>query len=187
MIGKAIAGEAKATFFYISASSLTSKWVCDSCCTSLLFFWFLCQILPKQSKNHSQRSDYILSCLHKTRQSTTVSIHDVHSLSKNALKFRNKFSYVQSYATFYVSFETSSSQSGLPKRKTMERLFTWMMELCCYAFFNSSLAKVDVYFIIKTQKIKRDYLWNLESLANPVHSGCIFWQGCSILFIGSIF
>jgi fidgetin-like protein 1 len=28
MIGKAIAGEAKATFFYISASSLTSKWVC---------------------------------------------------------------------------------------------------------------------------------------------------------------
>lgn len=27
MIGKAIAGEAKATFFYISASSLTSKWV----------------------------------------------------------------------------------------------------------------------------------------------------------------
>lgn len=26
MIGKAIAGEAKATFFYISASSLTSKW-----------------------------------------------------------------------------------------------------------------------------------------------------------------
>ncbi|ONM32375.1 P-loop containing nucleoside triphosphate hydrolase superfamily protein [Zea mays] len=30
MIGKAIAGEAKATFFYISASSLTSKWVCMS-------------------------------------------------------------------------------------------------------------------------------------------------------------
>lgn len=29
MIGKAIAGEAKATFFYISASSLTSKWVCE--------------------------------------------------------------------------------------------------------------------------------------------------------------
>lgn len=27
MIGKAIAGEAKATFFYISASSLTSKWI----------------------------------------------------------------------------------------------------------------------------------------------------------------
>ncbi|XP_059669975.1 ATPase family AAA domain-containing protein FIGL1-like [Cornus florida] len=27
MVGKAIAGEAKATFFYISASSLTSKWV----------------------------------------------------------------------------------------------------------------------------------------------------------------
>lgn len=33
MIGKAIAGEAKATFFYISASSLTSKWVSS---TSLL-------------------------------------------------------------------------------------------------------------------------------------------------------
>lgn len=30
MIGKAIAGEAKATFFYISASSLTSKWVCTA-------------------------------------------------------------------------------------------------------------------------------------------------------------
>ncbi|KAI3748137.1 hypothetical protein L6452_11035 [Arctium lappa] len=30
MIGKAIAGEAKATFFYISASSLASKWVGDS-------------------------------------------------------------------------------------------------------------------------------------------------------------
>lgn len=35
MIGKAIAGEAKATFFYISASSLTSKWVSS---TSLLAF-----------------------------------------------------------------------------------------------------------------------------------------------------
>lgn len=35
MIGKAIAGEAKATFFYISASSLTSKWVSS---TSLLTF-----------------------------------------------------------------------------------------------------------------------------------------------------
>ncbi|GMY28959.1 P-loop containing nucleoside triphosphate hydrolase superfamily protein [Fagus crenata] len=30
MIGKAIAGEAKATFFYISASSLTSKWAIQS-------------------------------------------------------------------------------------------------------------------------------------------------------------
>ncbi|PQP94508.1 fidgetin-like protein 1 [Prunus yedoensis var. nudiflora] len=29
MIGKAIAGEAKATFFYISASSLTSKWIVE--------------------------------------------------------------------------------------------------------------------------------------------------------------
>lgn len=28
LIGKAIAGESKATFFSISASSLTSKWVC---------------------------------------------------------------------------------------------------------------------------------------------------------------
>jgi hypothetical protein len=38
MIGKAIAGEAKATFFYISASSLTSKWVSS---TSLLTFTWI--------------------------------------------------------------------------------------------------------------------------------------------------
>ena len=37
MIGKAIAGEAKATFFYISASSLTSKWVCFSPCANCLY------------------------------------------------------------------------------------------------------------------------------------------------------
>lgn len=36
MIGKAIAGEAKATFFYISASSLTSKWVCFCAGTSVI-------------------------------------------------------------------------------------------------------------------------------------------------------
>lgn len=40
MIGKAIAGEAKATFFYISASSLTSKWVCIVIMQLLLAFLF---------------------------------------------------------------------------------------------------------------------------------------------------
>lgn len=41
MIGKAIAGEAKATFFYISASSLTSKWVCTVSVELLLLFSFV--------------------------------------------------------------------------------------------------------------------------------------------------
>lgn len=42
MIGKAIAGEAKATFFYISASSLTSKWVCVNLYLLFGFYIFNC-------------------------------------------------------------------------------------------------------------------------------------------------
>ncbi|CAL9169414.1 unnamed protein product [Musa hybrid cultivar] len=41
VIGKAIAGEAKATFFYIPASSLTSKWVCTRVFRVLLFYAIL--------------------------------------------------------------------------------------------------------------------------------------------------
>ena len=49
MIGKAIAGEAKATFFYISASSLTSKWAClpisGPYFSILLYSWMVDNIL----------------------------------------------------------------------------------------------------------------------------------------------
>ncbi|KAL6851866.1 hypothetical protein ACP4OV_020051 [Aristida adscensionis] len=50
MIGKAIAGEAKATFFYISASSLTSKWR-DICALA-----FPCTVLPLFLLNEMIRS-----------------------------------------------------------------------------------------------------------------------------------
>lgn len=57
MIGKAIAGEAKATFFYISASSLTSKWVCifSVCFGSVMVHWHMFSdfflVFPGLSKN----------------------------------------------------------------------------------------------------------------------------------------
>uniref|UniRef100_A0A2N9IPW1 ATPase AAA-type core domain-containing protein n=1 Tax=Fagus sylvatica TaxID=28930 RepID=A0A2N9IPW1_FAGSY len=40
MIGKAIAGEVKATFFYISASSLTSKWVRYVLALKKIMIWY---------------------------------------------------------------------------------------------------------------------------------------------------
>lgn len=54
MIGKAIAGEAKATFFYISASSLTSKWVCIFLMIRLLRILYL----GKQNKEKKTKIFY---------------------------------------------------------------------------------------------------------------------------------
>ncbi|XWS40596.1 hypothetical protein CRYUN_Cryun17cG0009300 [Craigia yunnanensis] len=66
MIGKAIAGEAKATFFYISASSLTSKWIGEgeklvralfgvaSCCQPAVIFVDEIDSLLSQRKSEGE-------------------------------------------------------------------------------------------------------------------------------------
>lgn len=81
MIGKAIAGEAKATFFYISASSLTSKWVCMalvlilillfpsyycrvtsfSACILLLNYIMLCMFLLKLMCHQNYNKPYTIT------------------------------------------------------------------------------------------------------------------------------
>ncbi|GMY09085.1 P-loop containing nucleoside triphosphate hydrolase superfamily protein [Fagus crenata] len=66
MIGKAIAGEVKATFFYISASSLTSKWIGEGekpmralfgvacCCQPTVFFVDEIDLLLSQRKSEGE-------------------------------------------------------------------------------------------------------------------------------------